>query len=44
MVARLHDVDLVAKPPLKLGFKGFQSCKEEVKDARHGWLPLSKGC
>lgn len=37
-------MDLVAKPSLKLGFDGFQSCKQEVRNARHGWLPSSKGC
>lgn len=44
MLAKLHVADLVAKPSLNLGFKGFLMCLQEEKNARHNWLPSSKGC
>lgn len=44
MFAKLRDVDLAAKPSLKPGFKGFPSYKQCMRNARHGWLPSSKGC
>lgn len=43
MFDKVHDMGLEGKPSLTLGFEGFQSCKQEVRNARCGWLPSSKG-